>query len=69
MALMALAAHELDAVPTSAGAPVSGADGVQHQHLGDATFGVGFQNPSRFIAVSRKQFGVTPARFFDDGAA
>jgi methylphosphotriester-DNA--protein-cysteine methyltransferase len=55
-------------IPHQRWTPVSGTDGVQHQQLGDAAFGVGFQNPFIFIAVFRKQFGVTPARFFDDGA-
>ena len=32
--------------------------------IGDAAFDVGFENPSSFIALFRKQFGVTPARYF-----
>jgi AraC-like DNA-binding protein len=32
--------------------------------IGDAAFDVGFENPSSFIAVFRRRFGTTPARYF-----
>lgn len=39
------------------------ADGEQ---VGDAAFHVGFENPSSFIALFKKQFGTTPAQYFVD---
>jgi AraC-like DNA-binding protein len=33
--------------------------------VGDAAFQTGFENPSSFIALFRRQFGTTPARFFN----
>lgn len=32
--------------------------------VGDAAFSVGFENPSSFIALFKRQFGTTPGRFF-----
>jgi AraC-like DNA-binding protein len=32
--------------------------------VGDAAFSVGFENPSSFIALFRRQFGTSPGRFF-----
>ena len=37
------------------------ADGMA---VGDAAFSVGFENPSSFIALFRRQFGTTPGRYF-----
>jgi transcriptional regulator GlxA family with amidase domain len=38
------------------------ADGMS---VGDAAFSVGFENPSSFIALFKRQFGETPGRYFD----
>jgi AraC-like DNA-binding protein len=38
------------------------ADGMS---VGDAAFSVGFENPSSFIALFKRQFGKTPGRYFD----
>jgi AraC-like DNA-binding protein len=35
-----------------------------HGGIGDAAFAVGYQNPSSFIAVPKRAFGVTPTRYF-----
>jgi AraC-like DNA-binding protein len=32
--------------------------------VGDAAFSVGFENPSSFIALFKRQFGTTPGRYF-----
>ncbi len=32
--------------------------------VGDAAFAVGFENPSSFIALFKRQFGTTPGRYF-----
>lgn len=36
--------------------------------VGDAAFAVGFENPSSFIAVFRRRFSTTPARYFTPSA-
>jgi AraC-like DNA-binding protein len=36
--------------------------------VGDAAFQVGYENPSSFIAVFRRTFGTTPAKYFSSDA-